>query len=208
VTLRNQLHEGAHALGLNLSMADEERLLSFLALMVKWNRTYNLTSIRDEADMVTQHLLDSLSVLPLLGHVKTLADVGSGAGLPGIPLAMVSPELSLASIESNQKKAAFQQQAKIEMHLENVSIHCCRVEGFKEVQSFDAVISRAFSSLADFVRLAGHLVGSKGWLLAMKGQRPVAEMDEIPSGWRVEKEQRLSVPGMDAERHLIVMKRV
>lgn len=203
-----QLHEGALALGLSLSIANEERLLSFLALMVKWNRTYNLTAIRDEADMVIQHLLDSLSVLPMLRGVKTLADVGSGAGFPGIPLAMVSPGLSLVSIESNQKKVAFQQQAKIEMHLENVSIHCVRVEDFKPVQSFDAVISRAFSSLADFVRLAGHLVGSKGRLLAMKGQRPAAELDELPPGWLVESEQRLAVPGMDAVRHLIVMKRV
>jgi 16S rRNA (guanine527-N7)-methyltransferase len=196
------LHSGIAALGLDLPQATEARLAAYLALLAKWNRTYNLTAIHDEPRMVTHHLLDSLAVLPHLMDVTTLADVGSGAGLPGIPLAICRPDLQLTSIEASQKKAAFQQQAKIELGLDNVDVHCGRVE--QVVHAFDAVISRAFAELAAFVAQAGHLSTR---LLAMKGAYPQAELDRLPAGWRLAEAIRLEVPGLDAERYLIVLGR-
>lgn len=196
------LQTGIAALRLSLPRGAQEKLADYLALLAKWNRTYNLTAIHDEQRMVTHHLLDSLAVLPQLMDLTTLADVGSGAGLPGIPLAICRPELRLTSIETSQKKAAFQQQAKIELGLANVSIHCGRVEDVKG--TFDAVISRAFADLATFVRQAGHLSAR---LLAMKGAYPEAEIDRLPLGWRMTEAPRLDVPGLNAERHLIVLRR-
>ena len=196
------LATGIRDLGLELPAASEETLLRYLALLAKWNRTYNLTAIRDERQMVTHHLLDSLAVLPYLDAVASLADIGSGGGLPGIPLAICRPQMLVASVESNQKKAAFQQQARIELGLVNVSVHCRRVEEFTGI--FDAVISRAFSDLASFVRLAGHLTGK---LLAMKGAYPEAEIEQLPSGWRVGKIARLEIPGLEAERHLVILEK-
>jgi 16S rRNA (guanine527-N7)-methyltransferase len=152
--------------------------------------------------MITHHLLDSLAVLPHLRDVGSLADVGSGAGLPGLPLAICRPDLQLSSIEANHKKATFQQQAKIELNLINVSIYSRRVEDC--TGSFDAVISRAFSSLGDFVRSAGHL-GQR--LFAMKGAYPDAEVAALPTDWQVLDAISLQVPGLQAERHLIVLGR-
>jgi 16S rRNA (guanine527-N7)-methyltransferase len=196
------LQTGIAALGLSLPPGAQEKLADYLALLAKWNKTYNLTAIHDEQRMVTHHLLDSLAVLPQLMDVMTLADVGSGAGLPGIPLAICRPDLQLTSIETSQKKAAFQQQAKIELGLANVSIHCGRVEDAEG--SFDAVISRAFAELALFVRQAGHLSTR---LLAMKGAYPQTEIEHLPPDWRMAGAARLDVPGLNAERHLIVLRR-
>ena len=204
--LAQQLSAGIAALGLALPEKAEEKLLAYLALLAKWNRTYNLTAIRDEAAMVSHHLLDSLAVLPHLGSTATLADVGSGAGLPGLPLAVARPALRLASVEANQKKAAFQQQAKIELGLDNVSVHCSRIEDLKTTP-FDAVISRAFSDLAEFVRLAGRLVREGGRLLAMKGVYPQEEIAALPPQWQLAAAHILVVPGLDAQRHLIVLER-
>jgi 16S rRNA (guanine527-N7)-methyltransferase len=196
------LHQGIEALGLSLPAGAEEALTRYLRLLVKWNRTYNLTAIRDESEMVTHHLLDSLSVLPHLDGVATLADVGSGAGLPGIPLAIACPGLQVASIESSDKKAAFQQQARIELDLTNLQVLRGRVE---EVQvQFDAAISRAFAELAEFVRVAGALAPR---LYAMKGVYPEEEIARLPAGWRVIDSKKLAVPGLAAERHLIVIGR-
>jgi 16S rRNA (guanine527-N7)-methyltransferase len=197
-----RLHEGIAALGLDLPSAAEPRLTAYLALLAKWNRTYNLTAIRNEERMVTHHLLDSLAILPHLMDVTTLADVGSGAGLPGVPLAICRPDMRLTSVEANQKKAAFQQQAKIELGLGNVGVHCGRVESM--TGAFDAVISRAFAELAAFVARAGHLSAR---LLAMKGVYPQAELECLPNGWRLTQAIRLEVPGLDAERYLIVLGR-
>lgn len=201
------LADGIRALGLALPDEATGRLLDYLALLAKWNRTFNLTAVRDETDMVTHHLLDSLTVLPHLAGVDRLADVGSGAGLPGLVLAIARPDLQLVSVEASQKKAAFQQQAKIELELGNVSIHCGRVEAMEPGVQFDAVISRAFSSLAEFVRLTDRLVGREGRLLAMKGVAPADELAAIPAGWRATASHRLVVPGLDAQRHLIVLER-
>jgi len=205
---RQQLHAGIIELGLKLSVETEDKLFAYLALMAKWNRTYNLTAVRDEALMVSNHLLDSLVLMPHLIDVESLADVGSGAGLPGVPLALANPALAVTLVESSQKKASFLQQAKIELKLDNVSIHCGRVEALKTVLPFDAVVSRAFSDLAEFVRLAGHLLASGGRLLAMKGAHPDVEISQLPAGWRVTQSIPLAVPGLAAERHLIVIERV
>jgi 16S rRNA (guanine527-N7)-methyltransferase len=198
------LSEGVAALGLNLPAGAEDQCRAYLALLLKWNKTYNLTAIRNPDEMVTHHLLDSLAVIPHLeksapvGRQFRLADIGSGAGLPGVVLAIARPDWSIASVETVEKKAAFQRQVKIELALPNVSIHCARVEDCN--YKYDAAISRAFASLGDFVRLAGHLADC---LWAMKGEYPVEEIATLPAGWRVAESHRLVVPGLVAERHLL-----
>jgi len=196
------LREGVAAMGLALPVAAEEKLAAYCSLLAKWNKVYNLTAIRSPQEMLTHHVLDSLAILPGLTDEESVADVGSGAGLPGLVLAICQPQLHVTSIEASNKKAAFQRQAKIELELDNVSIHCGRVEDVSSV--FDAAISRAFASLADFIRLAGHLSHR---LLAMKGSIPEAEIEHLPAGWRLAKTVALFVPGLDAERHLIVLEK-
>jgi len=201
------LERGLAALGLDLPDEARERLLAYAALLLKWNKVYNLTALRDPDQVVTHHLLDSLAVLPHLAGIMSLADVGSGGGLPGIPLAIARPGLAVTSIETVSKKASFQQQARIELGLVNFQPLCARVEKVHPERPFDAVISRAFSDLADFVRLTGHLIGPEGSLLAMKGGYPREEIAALPAGWEVVQTVELEVPELDAERHLIVLKR-
>jgi 16S rRNA (guanine527-N7)-methyltransferase len=202
------LAAGIDALGLALPEGAVDKLSAYLALLAKWNKVYNLTAIRDPNEMVTQHLLDSLAVLPVLsksvpgGRRFSLADVGSGAGLPGLVLAIARPDWAITSVETVEKKAAFQRQAAIELGLANVRIHCGRVEDFKE--NFESVISRAFASLADFVTLAGHLADR---LWAMKGAYPADELAALPAGWRVIANHPLNVPGLNAERCLLQLER-
>ena len=207
MTLACGLSSGLAALGLPLPEGAADRLSAYLALLQKWNRVYNLTAIRDEADMVTHHLLDSLAVVPYVAPLSTLADVGSGAGLPGLVMAMALPHLQVISIEAVQKKAAFQQQVKIELGLDNVTVVAGRVESFSSVRPVDAVISRAFADLADFVSLTAHLASAKTRILAMKGVYPADEIARIPAGFAFERSIELTVPGLDAERHLIIVKR-
>ena len=211
MSLAGQLQEGLAGLGLDLSEATQAKLLAYVSLLKKWNNTYNLTAIRDERDMVTQHLLDSLSILPMLQESaqagRRWADVGSGAGLPGIPLAIARPDMDMTLIETVEKKSAFQRQAKIELGLSNIAVHCGRVEDMPG-GLFDAVISRAFAELTDFIRLAGQLLAQNGRLYAMKGAVPEDKMSRVPPGWAVLECTRLSVPGLDAQRHLIVLERV
>lgn len=207
----DKLQAGLAMLGVGLTAAMQSRLLGYLGLLKKWNRTYNLTAIRDEGEMVTQHLLDSLSVLTALPESalaqRRWADVGSGAGLPGIPLAIARPDLAMALVESVEKKSAFQRQAKIELGLSNVMVFSGRVEDMPG-DRFDGVISRAFADLTGFVRAAGDLAAEGGSLYAMKGLLPEDEMKRLPPGWAVRDCARLSVPGLDAQRHLIVLERV
>lgn len=195
------------ALAPELPAALRARLAAYAALLVKWNKIYNLTAIRDPRQVVTHHLLDSLAVLPFVDGVATLADVGSGGGLPGIPLALARPELAVTSIETVNKKASFQQQAKIELGLANFTVVNARVEDVRPEQPFDAVISRAFSELADFVTLTAHLLRPGGRFLAMKGVYPEGEIARLPAGFRVVESHPLTVPGVDAERHLIILER-
>jgi len=201
------LARGLTEMRLDLPSSAEERLVAFAELLNKWNRVYNLTAIRDPQQVVTHHLLDSLSVLPSLGAVKTLADVGSGGGLPGIPLAIARPDLQVTSIETVSKKASFQQQAKIELGLDNFTPLCARVEKVQADVRFDGVISRAFSELADFVDLTAHLLAPEGRLYAMKGVYPVEELARLPAGFELERAMELTVPDLDASRHLLVIRR-
>lgn len=203
-----RLADGVAALGLALPAGAEEKLSAYLALLVKWNRVYNLTAIRDPQEMVIQHLLDSLAILPVMqksvpaGRPFDLADIGSGAGLPGLVLAIARPDWTVASVEAVEKKAAFQRQAAIELGLVNVSIYCQRVERME--RRFDALVSRAFASLADFVGLAGHLADT---LWAMKGGYPAAEIAALPAGWRVAAHHELKVPGLNADRCLLQLEK-
>jgi 16S rRNA (guanine527-N7)-methyltransferase len=208
-TLEDSLHAGVIALGLDLSAEQEKKLLAYVALIEKWNKVYNLTAVREPEAMVTQHLLDSLAVLPHLGAAKSLVDVGAGAGLPGIPLAIARPDLQVTLSDSNHKKTTFMQQACVELGLANAKVVCERVERVQLTDKADAVISRAFSDLKEFARLAAHLLAPGGRLLAMKGVYPHEELAQLPAnmpgGVKVERVIPLTVPGLDANRHLVVM---
>ena len=206
MSLAAKLAEGIAGLGLTLPEQTQLRLLDYLALLQKWNRTYNLTAVREPSKMVGHHLLDSLAVAP---HVtgRTIVDVGSGAGLPGIPLALALPQASVTLLESSHKKAAFLQQAKIELKLDNVVVACERVETWQPGGTFEMVISRAFSDLAEFVTLAGRHVAPGGRLAAMKGIYPHEEVTHLPAGWRLQEAIALTVPGLRAQRHLLLIGR-
>ena len=171
--LSRLLNDGLRGLGLMISPEQQQQLLQYVALLNKWNKTYNLTAVRDMERMIGVHILDSLAVLPHLGRASTMLDVGSGGGLPGIPLAIVlaqsRPELHITMLDSLQKKTVFMRQAISELGLKNASVEWVRVENFQPAQPFDIVISRAFAELADFVAGAGHLLAAGGRLLAMKG---------------------------------------
>lgn len=206
MTAKEQLDQGLTALGLDLMPVVRERLLAYAALILKWNKVYNLTAVRDEAGVIALHLLDSLSVLPYL-EGRTLADIGSGAGLPGIVLAIARPDLSVTLVESNSKKSSFQQQVRIELKLDNVCCLCQRVEQVRPDRPFDIVISRAFADMADFVHWSGHLLAPGGCLAAMKGVQPTDEIARLPKGYAAMQTIPLRVPGVDAARHLVLVRR-
>ena len=201
-----ELASGLEALGLPASGDLERKLLAYVALISKWNKVHNLTAVREPARMIGLHLLDSLAVLPHIAG-RTVLDVGSGAGLPGIPLAIARPDLDVTLIDSNQKKTSFQQQAAIELELPNVHAVNARVESWQPHRSFDVVISRAFADLADFVSNAGHLVADGGVLAAMKGTYPHEELAAMPSAYRAKSVVPLRVPGVPGERHLVLIER-
>ena len=207
MTLAAELSKGIEALALTIALQNQQRLLQYLALIVKWNQVHNLTAVREPEKMLTQHLLDSLAVVPHIAGPR-VADVGSGAGLPGIPLALARPEWSVVLIESNHKKAAFLQQARIELKLENIEVVTERVEHYRPAGRFDTVISRAFSDVAEFIMLAGHLCTDDGRLVAMKGIYPHEELAQLPPSFTVEKIAPVAVPGLVAERHLVLVKRI
>lgn len=202
MSLRNKLEVGAQQLGLDLPVAVIDKLLAYLELLVKWNKVHNLTAVRDPEEMVTLHLLDSLSVLP---HVPTgrMLDVGSGAGLPGIILAICRPDLQVTTIDAVQKKASFMRQAKAELQIDNLQVLAGRVEQLKPELPFDIVISRAFSEIALFIKLTKHLIAEEGLWLAMKGQMPQGELEAI--SLKPSKVELLVVPGLDAQRHLVFL---
>lgn len=199
-----QLAAGIAALDLALPAGAEEKLLAYLALLDKWNRVYNLTAVRDVERMVSHHLLDSLAVLPYL-QGETLLDVGSGGGLPGIPLAIARPALQVTLIDSIAKKTAFLLQAKAELGLANVSVVTGRVEDHKPEAPFDLITSRAFADLREFVTLTRHLLKPDGHWLALKGLYPHEEIALLPSDVKVSADHALVVPGLEAHRHLIVL---
>lgn len=197
------LAAGLATLGLDLPLAAQQKLLAFRDLLLKWNKIYNLTALRDPAQAISHHLLDSLVILPHVG-AGNLLDVGSGGGLPGIPLAIIRPELAVTLVDTVQKKATFLQQAAIELGLKNVAVHHARVEEMSG--EYVQITSRAFAELALFVNLTRHLLAPGGRWLAMKGVRPDAEINALPADIVVEAIIPLTVPGLSAERHLIILK--
>ena len=204
MTLARQLAQGVAQLGLALPGPAQQRLLDYLALLQKWNKVYNLTAVREAPRMVSQHLLDCLAVAPHLGAAAIL-DVGSGAGLPGIPLALVLPDSRVTLLDANHKKAAFLKQAQIELNLGNVEVVCERVEAWRPGRQYEIVVSRAFSDLAEFVKLAGRHVAPGGRLAAMKGIFPHEEIAQLPQGWRLQQAVELTVPALRAQRHLLLL---
>ena len=198
--LRPPLESGLAELALDPALS--ALLLDYLALLARWNRTYNLTAVRDPAKMVTLHLLDSLAMHPHL-QPGALADLGTGPGLPGIPLALARPDVQVTLVESNGKKARFLREAARQLKLANVSVAESRIEAFKPAATFDAITARALATLPLILELGGHLPGPDGRLLAMKGVLPNDEIAALPAGWRVAAVHPLRVPGLDAERHLV-----
>ncbi|MDB6163024.1 MAG: gidB, partial [Xanthomonadaceae bacterium] len=182
-------------------------LLDYLALLERWNRTYNLTAIRDPGEMITPHLLDSLAMHPFVQPVGSLADLGTGAGLPGIPLALALPGLRVTLIESSGKKARFLREAVRTLGIANARVAETRIEAFAEADRYDAITARALATLPLILELGGHLLKPGGQLLAMKGARPDDEIAALPPGWRLQSVHPLTVPGLAAERHLVVIGR-
>jgi 16S rRNA (guanine527-N7)-methyltransferase len=209
MSLEQQLKAGIAALGLTLPAGAEAKLLAYLALLDKWNRVYNLTALRDAERMVSHHLLDSLAVVPFIQRDRPdlirMLDVGSGGGLPGIPLAIARSELQVTLIDSVAKKSAFLLQAKAELGLANLNVVTSRVEDYHPETGFDLIISRAFSDLREFVALTRHLLKPDGRWLAMKGLYPHEEIALLQSSVKVSADHQLQVPGLEASRHLIVL---
>jgi 16S rRNA (guanine527-N7)-methyltransferase len=197
---------GVAQLGLEVPAGAADRLLAYLELIAKWNQVYNLTAIRDPQRMVVEHVLDSLAILP---HVRAprLLDVGSGAGLPGVPLAIVRPAWRVVLLDSSHKRCSFLQQAAIELQLDNVEVVCERAESYRPAEPFASVVSRAFSDTAHFARVALPLVAQGGAILAMKGLYPHEELAQLAPEAALEEVVALTVPGLDAQRHLVVMTR-
>jgi len=198
------LASGARDLGIELDDIRTETLLELVDELERGNALFNLTAIRDRPGMLRKHVLDSLSLQPYLRGAR-LADVGTGAGFPGLVLAIVNPERRFTLIEATGKKARFVEQTAARLRLSNVSVVNSRSESYRPFELFDTVVARALSSLADFVAYAGHLCAPGGRLLAMKGKRPDDEVSALPRSFRVLAVHRLSVPGLPDERHLVEM---
>lgn len=201
--LASRLAAGCAALDLALPVRTQATLLDYVAELVLWNRAYSLTAVRDPAQAVTLHLLDSLSVVPFL-HGERVIDVGSGAGLPGLVLAVAQPQRHFVLLDANGKKVAFMRHAVRRLALGNVEVVQARAESYCAEMGFDSVITRAFASLADMMRLGGHLCVPSGRFLAMKGRFPAQEVASVPDAFRLLETRRLCVPGLEAQRHLLI----
>ena len=201
--LEKRLQQGLREMGLELPPPAETKLLNFLELLEKWNKTYNLTAVRDPEQMVPRHLLDSLSVLPYLHGLRVL-DIGTGAGLPGIPLALARPDLEFTLLDSNAKKTRFATQALHELGLNNVAVVQERVEKFHPAEKFDTLIARAFASIPDMLAASRHLCAPNGRFLVMKGVFPQEELAAVTDGYRAEV-KALTIPGLDAARHMVIL---
>lgn len=203
--LAEQLERGLEELGLHLPSSRQQLLLSYLALLKRWNKTYNLTAVRDEHDMLTRHVLDSLTIAPHINDER-LIDVGTGAGLPGIPLAIAQPERQFSLLDSNGKKTRFLVQAKAELQLANINVYHTRVEQFAPETGYDTVLSRAFASLNDMIRSCHHILRPGGTFLAMKGQIPDAELITLDQRAELVAIVPLRVPGLVGERCLVTLR--
>jgi 16S rRNA (guanine527-N7)-methyltransferase len=206
--LAAELQAGIATLGLPLNEEQVDKMMTYLALLIKWNSVYNLTSIRDPQEMVKQHLLDSLSAVHAFTQASNVLDVGSGGGLPGIILAIAFPATAVSMIDIVNKKTAFLTQVKAELKLKNVTVYTGRVEVLKVEKKFDVITSRAFSELNNFVNWSGHLLADGGRFIAMKGVSPAHEIERLPEGWQVESIEALKVPGLDVERHLVYVRKI
>lgn len=203
-----ELSQGAQQLGVTLDATQTQRLLGYLALLIKWNKAYNLTAVRDPHEMVSRHLLDSLSVVPFVAEGgERWLDVGSGGGMPGIPLAILFPERRFTLLDSNGKKTRFLTQVKLELGLGNLDVVHGRVEAFTPQQPFDGICSRAFSALDDFANWTRHLGDAATRWLAMKGVHPDDELQALPDDFRLAATHVLKVPGCQGQRHLLILRR-
>ncbi len=200
--MNEELQQGIIQLDLSIDDETQKKLLAYLALLVKWNKVFNLTAIRDPQQMVSHHLLDSLAVLPHIVSGRWL-DVGCGAGLPGVVMAIVRPDLQVTMLDSNSKKTGFVQQAIIELGLQNAQVKCARVEDFQPAEKFDGIISRAFTELGDFLRITRHLIKPNGRWVAMKGLAE-QELPGVPTDCQIKSVIKLAVPGLNAARSLVI----
>jgi 16S rRNA (guanine527-N7)-methyltransferase len=211
--LKERLLEGLNSLGLPLSNEQVEQLLAYIALLDKWNNTYNLTAVRDPQAMLVQHILDSLSMVSIMRSYHQeqspfrLLDVGSGPGLPAIPLAIAAPEWQVTSLDGHHKRTAFVQQAIIELKLSNVEVVQARIEQWTAPQLFDIVISRAFSELNDFVELSHRHCTQQGHLIAMKGVYPYEEIERLSDTMLLDHVEAIHVPFLEAQRHAVILKK-
>ncbi|MNJ16883.1 Ribosomal RNA small subunit methyltransferase G [compost metagenome] len=201
-----ELSTGARQLGVELSEAQHAQLLAYLALLIKWNKAYNLTAVRNPDEMVSRHLLDSLSVMPFI-HSERWLDVGSGGGMPGIPLAILHSDKQVTVLDSNGKKTRFLTQVKLELKLDNLQVIHKRVEEYQPELPFTGIVSRAFSSMENFTNWTRHLGDGQTQWLAMKGLHPADELVALPADFRVDSEQALTVPGCQGQRHLLILRR-
>jgi len=210
MAIARELQHGLAELGQTLPDGAEQKLLQFLELLQHWNSAFNLTAVRDIHDMVAAHLLDSLAIRPWLDGERIL-DVGSGAGLPGIPLAIAEPDRFFVLLDSAGKRCRFLTQTVLELGLANVQVENLRVEDYlvaaEQESPFTTITARAFSSLDKFVAAAGRLLSDQGSLLAMKGKMPEDELQTLPAGWRLQSAEKLAIPGLEGERHLLILDR-
>lgn len=204
---RQRLASGIVALGLKVSDSAQDSMLRYLDELRAWNRAYNLTAVRDPAEMVTRHVLDALAILPWIEAGSRLLDVGSGAGLPAVPLALAAPRLAVTALDSNGKKARFLRHVQRTLPLANLEVIEARVQDYRPAQAFPAVVSRAFAELGDFLRQTAPLVAEDGRWLAMKGKVSSAELESLPPGMRIEAIHPLHVPGLRAARSLVIVRR-
>ena len=200
------LQMGLQQMQIELSAEQQQKLLDYVALLLKWNSTYNLTALRQENQMLSHHVLDSLTLLPYLDGINNLIDVGSGGGMPGIPTAICRPDIQITLLDSNSKKTSFLSQAVIELGLSNVKVITGRVEAAEGIQ-FDAITSRAFAELRDFVTLTPQLLRDNGRWLAMKGVHPYEEIAQLPEDVHVTQVDKLNVPSLEAERHMVIIQK-
>ena len=203
---RQKLQSGLKEMGLDLSGEQQDKLLAYVEMLKKWNKTYNLTALRDESQIIRHHLLDSLTLPPYLEGAQTMLDVGSGGGQPGIPAAVCRPDLQITLLDANTKKTSFLQQAAIELELKNVRVVSGRVEAVQGLRA-DVITSRAFAELADFVNWTAHLLQDGGRWAAMKGVYPAAEIDRLPDSVCVERVDKIRVPQLNAERHMVILRK-
>ena len=203
---RQKLQSGLKEMGLDLSGEQQDKLLAYVEMLKKWNKTYNLTALRDESQIISHHLLDGLTLPPYLEGAQIMLDVGSGGGQPGIPAAVCRPDLQITLLDANTKKTSFLQQAAIELELKNVRVVSGRVEAVQSLRA-DVITSRAFAELADFVNWTAHLLQDGGRWAAMKGVYPAAEIDRLPDSVCVERVDKIRVPQLNAERHMVILRK-